>query len=75
MTIALCQASKREIKVRGKPNSKLAPTTLILGREYGNNQYQYVTSKAGHSYSELFLKLYSLEPGKYTICAFVDPSS
>jgi hypothetical protein len=60
LTLALTQPSKRQLKATGKPNAKLAPTTLILGKEYGNNQYQYVTSKSGQNYSELFLKLYSL---------------
>lgn len=60
LTLALSQPSKRQLKATGKQNAKLAPTTLILGKDYGNNQYQYVTSKSGQSYSELFLKLYAL---------------
>jgi hypothetical protein len=72
VTITTSQLSKRELKSTNQGHKKLAHATLILGREAGNGEYDYVKSKADDNYSDLYLAYPQLQPGKYIVCCFVE---
>lgn len=62
LTIIASQKSKRETLI-SNPNAKMADVTMVLASQNSNNgglEFQYIDSKFGTRYSELYLNLLNL---------------
>lgn len=59
LTLALSQLSRRYHRSK-QHSEKLAQSTIIVGRETGENTYEYVDSKVSLTSSELYMELCDL---------------
>lgn len=76
LNLIASQVSKRQASI-SNPNAKMSDITFVLASQSpGNNglEYQYVDSKFGTHYSQLYMNLPQLASGKYVLCVFIEHS-